>query len=391
MINKEDIQRVKQLVKELNIHRDAYYNKNNPTISDKEYDDLFCELQSLEDKTNLLLSNSPTQTVGFTVISKLQKVSHKTALLSLDKTKSIDDVIKFKKGKEILVMAKADGLTTELIYEGGKLIQASTRGNGEIGEDITHNAKTFKNLPLEIPYKGYLRLVGESIILKRDFDNMNNELIKNGLPINKTSRNLASGSIRQLDSKLCSERNIRFYAFGLLEEIEVVNSDWFSQVFNIKSKQLYWLEAQGFNIIPFRMAHYDNDIAFEINRMKEKSEQYGFPIDGVVITYNDIEYSKSLGRTGHHYNDGIAYKFEDETELTTLRDIEWSVGKTGAITPVAIFDTVILDGTEVSRASLHNISIMKKILGEHPYVGQKVWVQKSNMIIPQIIRAEIED
>lgn len=375
MERNEDIYKVKQLVKELNIHRDSYYNKNSPTISDREYDALYDELKDLEFKTSLLLANSPTQTVGFTVVSKLNKVEHKSPLLSMDKTKSISDMIKFMNSKEVLVMAKADGLTTELIYEFGELVQASTRGNGEIGEDITHNVKTFKNIPLQIPYKGYLRLVGESLILDKDFREINRNIRSEGGVPYKNSRNLTSGSVRQLDSALCSERNVRFFAFGLLEES--------THNFKEKMSQLLFLEGLGFSIIPHRFTEDKNKLESEINRMKSKSIQYGFPIDGVVVSFNNVAYSKSLGRTGHHYLDGMAYKFEDETELTTLTEIEWSVGKTGAITPVAIFDTVVLDGTEVSRASLHNISIMKALkLG----IGDEISVYKANMIIPQILK-----
>lgn len=370
-----DIQRIRDLVRELNIYRNAYYNENQSLISDIEYDILFDELKNLECKTGTLLSNSPTRTVGFDVVSKLNKVAHKTPLLSLDKTKSLNELMKFIDNKEVLIMAKADGLTNELIYNDGELIQASTRGNGEVGEDVTHNAKTYRNIPLKIPFKGHLRLSGECIIHNSDFDKINKNLPKEERY--KTPRNLTSGSVRQLDSNICNDRNVYFYAFNLLEVEDIK--------FYTKYQQLQWLTEQGFIPIPHTLLFFDTIHLVEqtINEIKLHCGNIGLPIDGMVITYNDIEYSKSLGRTGHHYLDGIAYKFEDETAITMLRRIEWSVGRTGIITPVAIFDTVELDGTEVSRASLHNLTIMNNLrLG----VGDEIEIYKANMIIPQVLK-----
>lgn len=372
-----EISNMKKLIEELNTYRYEYYNKNNSIISDEKYDSMFDMLKTIENRTGVIFPNSPTQTVGFEVVSKLQKVSHKIPLLSMDKTKNIDDLVGFVNNKDFIMMFKADGLTTELIYEDGILIQASTRGNGEIGEDVTHNVKTIQNVPHKINHKGILIVIGESVILKKDFEKIN-ENLNDGVEKYKTQRNLASGSIRQLDSKLCSERNLKFFVFKI---IGLSNET--------KSENLKWALENGFDIVRTYAISTNNksniNEFFEgkINRMRETAEELGFPIDGIIVQYDNIAYSESLGSTSHHPLDSIAFKFKDETESTILRGIEWSVGRTGVITPVAMFDTVNIDGTDVSRASVHNLSIMWDLkLG----VGDEIEVYKANMIIPQILR-----
>lgn len=370
-INKKAVEQIINMTNILNKYRDEYYNKNSPSVSDQEYDKLFDKLKLLEEESGFVMANSPTQTVGFSVLSDLKKVKHPYQLLSLDKTKDNNVIKKFIGDKPVIIMHKLDGLTTELLYENGFLIQASTRGDGDIGEDITHNAKTFKNIPLKIPYNDRLRIVGESVILIKDFEKINNNLPDEEKY--KTPRNLVSGSVRQLDSEICSQREVNFFAFNVLEGLD-----------NIKFfyERLLKLEEYGFESCAainlksgFTIEEYENS-------MRECAETLGFPIDGLVFAFDDVDYGKSLGKTGHHYNYAMAYKFEDETAETTLVDIEWSIGKTGTLTPVAVFETVELDGTDVSRASLHNVSIMEQLqLG----IGDRIIVAKANMIIPQIV------
>jgi DNA ligase (NAD+) len=367
----DKIQTIQDLVSRLNVYRNHYYNHNKPLIPDATYDKLFDELSRLEQETGYVLSNSPTQTVGYEVKSKLQKVEHPIPLKSLAKTKSIDELKAWCGSQDILLMLKADGLTIELIYDGGRLIQASTRGNGEIGEDVTHNAKVFKNIPLTIPYTGFLRIAGEAIIHKNDFDTINSKLPDEEKYA--TSRNLAAGSVRQLDSKICSQREVYFYAFGILEcDDKLTNS---------KHEQFRWLVDQGFWTIYYMYGDIINFLESNINGMKKLADENFIPIDGMVFTFDSVSYSNSLGETSHHPLHSIAFKFEDEAETTTLKAIEWSVGRTGVITPVALFDTVILDNTEVSRASLHNLSICEELeLG----LGDSISIIKCNMIIPQV-------
>ncbi len=363
------IERIQILTKELNQYRHEYYNLNKPTVSDRTYDNLFDELHSLELETGFALSNSPTQSVGYTVLSKLQKRQHPTPLKSLDKTKSIDELNKFRQDHAVIIMLKADGLTVELDYDNGQFIGGYTRGNGEIGEDISHNCKVFKNIPLTIPYKGKLRISGEAVIHWNDFNEINSKLTEEEKYA--TPRNLVSGSVRQLDSKICSERNVYFYAFNILEYDEMTESKWVN--FNK-------LIEMGFTTIPFLLK--DIDISEKtIEYMKKQAVIQDVPIDGLVVSFDSVEYSNSLSETAHHPLHSIAYKFKDEAETTTLREIEWSVGRTGVITPVAIFDKVILDNTEVTRASVHNLSIMEELeLG----IGDSISIVKANMIIPQI-------
>ncbi|MEF9984176.1 MAG: hypothetical protein RR806_04960 [Oscillospiraceae bacterium] len=370
------------LIPQLNTYRNEYYNQNNPSVSDTEYDRLFDELKALEDKTGIILSHSPTQEVGYTVVSKLKKVTHSIPLLSLNKTKSQFDIEKFIGTQPALLMLKYDGLTVEIIYEDGEMVQASTRGDGYVGEDITHNAKTFIGLPLTIPYKEHLKVVGEAIILKNDFDEINSKLPEDEKY--KTPRNLVSGSVRQLDSKLCAERKVRFALWDILEGFDSVSHRF--EKFKLAVKNGF-IKPKFWTVIFEGESKDKEQLPDMIENLKQYADKTYIPIDGLVIKYDDIEYSKSLGSTSHHNNDGLALKFSDETAETILREIEWSMGRMGNLTPIAIFDTVDLDNTDVSRASLHNISILKKILGK-PYVGQKIIVCKSNMIIPQVISAE---
>lgn len=342
----------------------------------------------MEQRTGIILSNSPTQTVGYEVKSKLNKVKHDIPMLSLDKTKDIKNLESFGKENPCLFMLKYDGLTVELIYDKGKLIQASTRGDGYIGEDITHNARTFKNIPLTIPYPRFLRLAGEAIIHESDFQKINDNLPAGEKPY-ANARNLVSGSVRQLDNKICENRNVYFMLWDVLEGLDdvVFNEDLRS------AKFLYASQNLGFSCGDW--SHYSDAsdkryISGAINYLKESAIEKGIPIDGIVMKYDSISYSKSKGGTSHHNNDGIAFKFEDEIAETTLQDIEWSLGRTGQITPIAIFDPVELNGTTVSRASLHNISIMRDILG-FPYLNQKIQVQKANMIIPEVVSGEKAD
>lgn len=345
---------------------------------DSEYDLLFDELKCLENETGLVLSNSPTRTVGYEVKSKLVKVKHDIPLLSLDKTKDTNDLIKFIKANPCLMMFKYDGLTVELIYDGGHLIQASTRGDGYVGEDITHNAKAFKNIPLTIPYQGFLRVVGEAIIHKKDFEAINDNLPAGEKPY-ANARNFVSGSVRQLDNKVCEKRNVYFMLWDVLEGLD-------DECTNYRYEKLMYCADMGFmrpNMIIYKVTPESQQLEGDIDTLKQRAIDMGIPIDGLVAKYNSIEFSKQKGGTSHHNNDGIAFKFEDETEKTILRDIEWSLGRTGQLTPVAIFDPVELEGTVISRASVHNLSYLRDF---DLNIGDEIEVYKANMIIPQILK-----
>lgn len=364
----DKIERVKELVLILNEARELYYNKNKPIITDYEYDSLFDELLELEKETGFVLANSPTQTVGYEVKSELKKVVHEYPMLSLDKTKSVEDLLKFIGNHEALLMLKLDGLTVAVTYENGKLVKAETRGNGTIGEDITHNAKTFVNLPTTIPYKEKLVVFGESIITTNDFDMINSKLPEDKKY--KNPRNLVSGSVRQLDSKICAERNVRFIAWRLVEGSE--SNDFM--------KRLSQLERYGFEVVPTSEVH-----KLEINSLIEKAQKraktIGYPIDGCVVSYRDVDYINKLGATSHHLRGQFAFKFYDEEAVSRLKNIEWSMGRSGTLTPVAVFEPVEIEGTTVERASLHNVSILTEL---DLHVGDEITVYKANMIIPQV-------
>ena len=365
----DKINRLKELTEQLNHYRDSYYNNSESLISDKQYDDLFDELQLLEEETGIIMSNSPTKTVGYEVKSKLEKVKHSHPMLSLDKTKSTDDLVKFSDGRDCIISLKLDGLTVLNTYDNGVLRQSETRGNGEEGEIITHNAKVFDNLPLNIPFDRKFEIEGEAIITQSDFEKINT----NGEY--KNCRNLASGSVRQLDSNITKNRHVRFVAWKIPFGVTT-----YSQGFEIAAQY-------GFEVVPYVKynSKYD-DIEKAIKVLKDIAKEKTLPIDGLVITYNNIEYGKSLGMTGHHPKHSLAYKFYDDIYPTKLLDVEFTMGKTGVLTPTAVFKQVEIDGTVVERASLHNISIMKELGITHK--GQIVNVFKANQVIPQIDSVE---
>ena len=351
-------------VKELNTASEAYYNSDNPIMSDYEFDCKFDELKKWEEETGIVLSNSPTQNVGYDVVSNLEKTTHPHPMLSLGKTKSVDDLIKFSSGKDCVISLKMDGLTVLNSYDNGTLQKSETRGNGEVGEIITHNARVFDDFPINIPFDRKFEIEGEAIITKDDFERINT----NGEY--KTCRNLASGSVRQLDSKIAKDRHVHFVAwkvpFGLTT---------YTEGFRIA-------KDYGFEVVPYVTYNSNTDnIDAKIEQLKTIAEEKLYPIDGLVISYNNVEYGKSLGMTGHHPKHSLAFKFYDEESVSTLKDIEWSMGKTGNLTPVAIFELIEIDGTQVERASLHNVSILKELqLG----IGDEITIVKCNQIIPQI-------
>ena len=365
----DKIKRLKELTEQLNHYRDSYYNDSESLISDKQYHNLFDELQTLEEETGIVMSNSPTKTVGYEVKSKLEKVKHSHPMLSLDKTKSTEDLIKFSNGRDCIISLKLDGLTVLNTYDNGVLCQSETRGNGEEGEIITHNAKVFDNLPLNIPFDRKFEIEGEAIITQSDFEKINT----NGEY--KNCRNLASGSVRQLDSNITKDRHVRFIAWKIPFGVTT-----YSKGFEIAAQY-------GFEVVPYVKynSKYD-DIEKAIEVLKSIAKEKSLPIDGLVVTYDNIEYGKSLGMTGHHPKHSLAYKFYDDIYPTELLDVEFTMGKTGVLTPTAVFMPVEIDGTVVERASLHNISIMKELGITHK--GQIVNVFKANQVIPQIDSVE---
>ena len=331
------------------------------------------------------MANSPTHTVGYEVKSKLEKVKHSHPMLSLDKTKSVDDLKKFAGDKNCLLMCKMDGLTVLLTYENGELIQAETRGNGEEGEIITHNARVFENIPAHIDYTGHLEVEGEAIITYGDFEIINSKLLENEKY--KNTRNLVSGSVRQLDSNIAAQRHIKFITWKVPNIEDKIKSD------NSILFRLNYIKDLGFDIVPFYSYTNCSSDKENINNMiislQDRAKYLGYPIDGLVVTYDDISYGESLGTTGHHPKHSLAYKFYDDIYPTRLLDVEFTMGKTGVLTPTAVFEPVEIDGTMVERASLHNISIMKSLGIVSKY--QEIGVYKANMIIPQIEYAEKMD
>lgn len=376
MNNYENIARIKELTSLLNKYRDKYYNYSESLVSDAEYDKLFDELRELEAEEHFVLANSPTQTVGYEIVDSLKKVKHDHLMLSLDKTKSCQDLLNFAENREVALSMKLDGLTMSVKYENGKLVSAETRGNGIEGTDVLNNAKVMKNLPLTIDSKETLVIDGECIILRDDFERINAEL-SDGEQY-ATQRNLASGSLSLLDNKIASQRGLQFWAWSLIEGTT-----------GSFRRDMSKLKSLGFTIVPCNYFNGDNVDIWGVEdltiKLKQVADKKGIPVDGCVITYDDIAYGLSLGNTGHHFRKSLAFKYEDETAGTVLRDIEWAVGKTGVITPTAVFDSVILDNTKVSRASVHNISIIKS-LGLRKNCSIKVF--KANMIIPQILSCE---
>ena len=375
----EDAAKVTALVAKLNRYRHEYYNLAAPSVSDAVYDHLFDELQELEKRTGIILSNSPTQTVGAVPVSSLKKVKHSIPLLSLDKTKQMEELLEMAGRSASLLMLKLDGLTVKLCYEDGRLVEASTRGDGETGEMVTHNIPAFYNVPVSIPHKDRLVVTGEGLIHQDDFGRIKGEIADADGKGACNARNLAVGSIRLLDPVVCRNRHIHFYAFNVIEGME-----GFGKIADSRGKLLEALMPLGFEICPF--VPLTEKVSMEelekgIRYLRNAADDRMLPIDGMVLRYDSLSYSRSCGRTGHHYKDGIAYKFEDEVQETVFRSVEWTPGRSGEIAPVAVFDAVEIDGCCVSRASLHNISFIRD-LELHP--GCRILVSKRNMIIPHI-------
>lgn len=361
---------MEELVNQLNYYTEQY-NKGNPLIPDTEWDRLYYQLVQMEKEAGYALPNSPTQKVYYPIVDKLQKVKHNHPMLSLDKTKSIDDVIEFINNKSVIGMAKMDGLTCSIRYMNGELISAETRGDGEYGEDITHNIKFVAGVPQHITIEDEFVVDGEIIVRLNDF---NNDEYKH-------PRNYASGSIRLLNSKESAARNLTFVTWDCIKGLENPTLD----------SKLYVLNKMGFITVPYIvLPNATSRVEQAIQTIKTEAEQANYPIDGIVFKYDDCAYYQSLGATGHHFRGGLAFKFEDELYETKLLNIEWTMGKTGILTPVAIFESIDIDGTTVERASIHNINIMNELLGK-PYKGQIIYIYKANQIIPQIHHADKND
>jgi DNA ligase (NAD+) len=365
-------QRMQELVQLLNQAGKAYYQDAQEIMSNHEYDKLYDELLALEQELGITMANSPTVNVGYEVLSELPKERHEKPMLSLDKTKEISRLKEFVGAQKAVISWKLDGLTIVLTYKGGELKKAVTRGNGEVGEVITNNARVFRNVPLRIAYQGELILRGEAVIGYQDFEKINEEIEEVDAKY-KNPRNLCSGSVRQLNNEITARRNVQFFAFSLVraEGVDFKNS---------RNFQLAWLKEQGFDVVE----HYEvtsETLEERVRFFEDHIEGNDIPSDGLVLTYDDIAYGKSLGSTAKFPRDSFAFKWADEIRETILREIEWSPSRTGLINPVAIFDPVELEGTTVSRASVHNLSIMEELeLG----IGDTIQVYKANMIIPQI-------
>lgn len=368
----EKSERIKELVELLNKAGRAYYQEAEEIMSNFEYDKLYDELLSLEKETGIVLANSPTVNVGYEVVSELPKEQHGSPMLSLDKTKEVETLSAFAGERKCLLSWKLDGLTVVLTYNNGSLQKAVTRGNGQVGEVITANARTFKNIPVSIPFKGELTLRGEAVIKYSDFEEINKSIEDIDAKY-KNPRNLCSGSVRQLNSEITAKRNVNFMAFALInaENVDFQNS---------MENQFKWLENQGFDVVEHKRVTQDN-MKETVEYFAEKIKTYDYPSDGLVLMYDDIAYGISLGSTAKFPRNGIAFKWEDEQAETTLKYIEWSPSRTGLINPVAVFEPVELEGTTVTRASVHNISIVEQLA---LHSGDRIKVYKANMIIPQI-------
>ena len=360
-----ELSKIKELIEKLNYYT-KLYDEGRPEISDKEWDNMYFELQKIERESGIYLEDSPTQRVNFQVVNKLNKVEHNHPMLSLDKTKDTNEIQKFIYNNDYMAMAKMDGLTCSLKYVNGKLVSAETRGNGFIGEDILHNALQVKNIPKRINFQDELIVDGEIICTYENFKEFESEY--------KNPRNFASGSIRLLDSKESSMRRLSFIAWDCISGLEEVEK---------LSTKLLKLNVLGFTVVPFMAGEYSIDDT--ISTIQSIAQEAGYPIDGIVYKYDIISEYEAAGKTDHHFKGGLAYKFYDEEYETILRDVEWTMGRTGVLTPVALLEPINIDGSEVSRASLHNISIMDE-LGIR-YQDTKVMVYKANMIIPQISKA----
>lgn len=360
-----ELSKIKELVEKLNYYT-KLYDEGRPEISDKEWDDMYFELQKIERESGIYLEDSPTQRVNFQVVNKLNKVEHNHPMLSLDKTKDTNEIQKFIYNNDYIAMAKMDGLTCSLKYVNGKLVSAETRGNGLVGEDILHNALQVRNIPKRIDFQDELVVDGEIICTYENFKEFESEY--------KNPRNFASGSIRLLDSKESSMRRLSFIAWDCITRLEDIEK---------LSTKLLKLNTLGFTVVPFMAEEYSIDDT--ISTIQSIAQEAGYPIDGIVYKYDIISEYEAAGKTDHHFKGGLAYKFYDEEYETILRDVEWTMGRTGILTPVALLEPINIDGSEVSRASLHNISIMDE-LGIR-YQDTKVMVYKANMIIPQISKA----
>ena len=372
MMEEKSLERMRELVSLLNQAAKAYYAQDTEIMSNYEYDRLYDELMEIEKITGVILTDSPTAEVGYEAVEELPKERHEAPMLSLAKTKSREELQSWLNGKQGLLSWKLDGLTIVLTYTGGRLVKAVTRGNGEVGEVITNNARVFRNLPLSIPYQGELILRGEAVISYSDFERINHEIADVDAKY-KNPRNLCSGSVRQLNNEITAGRNVRFYAFNLVKAQDVDFQD-------SRKAQFTFLKDQGFDVVEYRLVDPDT-ILDAVAYFEQKIAEYDIPSDGLVLTYEDMAYGRSLGRTAKFPRDSIAFKWADELRETTLREIEWSASRTGLINPVAIFEPVELEGTTVSRASVHNISILRGLkLG----IGDRITVYKANMIIPQI-------
>ncbi len=364
---------MKWLIETLNEANNLYYNKNKPTLSDYEYDKLYDELVELEKQTSTIYSGSPTQNVGFLVLSALKKVHHEGKVLSLDKTKEVAKLQSFLGDKNGVLSPKLDGLTIIATYKNGVLEKAITRGNGEIGEDVTHNAKVFKNMPAKISFNGTLIVRGEAVITYSDFNKINEAIEAEDKY--KNPRNLVSGTVRQLNSEICARRNVRFFAFSL--NVTELDS---TPLPDLKSERLKWLSQLGFDTVTFNVVNSEN-VADYVKQYKESKEIKEIATDGLVLTYDSVSYSEAVGVTAKFPKDSIAFKWADELAETTITGMTWNTSRTGLINPVAEFAPVELEGSTVSRASVHNLSVLEGLaLG----IGDTVTVYKANMIIPQI-------
>ena len=368
-----DIGRMKELIDILNRASAVYYQGKDEIMSNFEYDKLYDELVSLEKESGLVLAGSPTQKVGYEILSELPKQTHPSPMLSLDKTKQVNELESWLGDKEGLLSWKMDGLTVVLTYENGQLLNAVTRGNGVVGEVITNNAKVFKKLPISIPFKGHMVLRGEAVITYSEFEKINASLSEEEQY--KNPRNLCSGSVRQLNNEITAKRNVELYAFTLVEA-EGVDFE------NSQKNKMEFMRKQGFQVVEYKLVTREN-IAETVEWFSDKVKTNDFPSDGLVLLYDDIEYGDSLGSTAKFPGNAIAFKWADEVAKTKLLEMEWSASRTGLINPVAIFEPVELEGTTVSRASVHNISIVRELkLG----IGDEIEVYKANMIIPQIAK-----
>ena len=360
-------EKIRQLIDLLN-STTALYDSGHTILTDEEWDEKYFELQKLEKETGIIFEDSPTQQINYSTVNALKKIEHNHPMLSLDKTKDLAEIKAFLSKKDFVAMAKMDGLTCSLTYENGKLVRAETRGNGTIGEDILHNAEVIPSIPKRINYKDQVIIDGEIICTYSDFETFSTEY--------KNPRNFASGSIRLLNSKECEKRKLKFIVWDIIKPFNDISNEIIVQL--AKAKTL------GFTICPF---DFDDEIENLVEKIKKECQELSYPIDGIVFKFRDLSLREKLGYTSHHFKNAIAYKFYDETYETRLKRISWTMGRTGVLTPVAVFDPIDMDGSIVERASLHNVSVMREILGDCAYVGEHLQVYKANMIIPQIASA----